>query len=691
MLTRANPLGIDATKQADEEVVLTDQIKKLHERIQNGESDRAHWIQKQKILIEQRRGVRRPKAIPWAGANNDNWPVTDAVIRKWKPGIASLVTDADPVAYFFATKAEEVMNAQGAQAFYHWKFFQMPNVRSTIMELVDMVAQHGLAYTRQGWEYRTERRCRVIRADAHFPGGIEATLEQVNAGIDQANQQLAQAQAQGQADPQQQAQAPLEPHQFVKLVLQEEYKLDDSDRTRDNKSMLEMAVDALIQGAKHFKIYYEVVVADRPSWKALSPLDVVRPMKGGDVQDADFVAIVHRMTEDQILRMTRDGLFKRDASAEVIEKFKARNGSDATTGMDFNARGTGQREQITRTLEQIEGTSSQFNYAEPALAPIWEVYCHLDVNADGILEKCIMWYDPINSLVLSVIEYPMPFREWGIIQFEFEHTSDRPYSSRGIAELLSTFQKQTNKIHNARLDAIQVLLSPMFKMRAVNGDIPRNIRFRPGTIVPVSDPNDLQPLIMDFRPLGQFIQEEQMTKTLAEQYVGVFDSSLTQLGGGGSERRTATEVEAVTSQIGNVFSQDAALFQSSMAKVHSQLWQLWVEFGPDEEYFRVLGEEQPRVIKKHEIDRNFDIYPAGTPANTNKALALSRAREYLQFFGPDQTGLINKQMLYKNYFDLTDRNLAKLIVRSEEEAMAVQQILQAAKASTGGKQDFQAF
>lgn len=110
--------------------------------------------------------------------------------------------------------------------------------------------------------------------------------------------------------------------------------------------------------------------------------------------------------------------------------------------------------------------------------------------------------------------------------------------------------------------------------------------------------------------------------------------------------------------------------------VHRQLWQLWLDFGPDQEYFRVIGEEIPEQITKEEINKEFDITPAGTPANTNKALALARARELMQVFAPDQTGLIDKERLYRYYIELLDRKLAKQAVRSFEDAAIVQQMAQ---------------
>lgn len=652
---------------------MTATLKDLHKRVEAAEMDREQWIRKQRVLVEQRRGVPREKRVPWPGANNDNWPLIDAVMRRWKPNIMSLVLDSDPVCYFFATKADDVEAAGSAQTFYHWKFFQLPSVRTEVMRLADMVAQHGMAYTRQGWDYKTTRRCRIIASKKIFPQGPEAAHQEVVAQLQSQNAQIQQARAAGQPAPEPMPIPDLVT--FVQETLKNQYRLDEKDQDHRGQSALAECADQIIQGDEYVKLYYQIIEKDNVCWKAISPLDVVVPPDDCPAQEAPWVSVLYRMTESDIRDMVAAEKFDPAMAEEVIKRIpQGRLGeTDETKG--FVASHANSRVGIVTSLEAMEGTSHREISAEPARVPIWEIYAKVDLDGTGVLRPAIIWYAPEIQQALSIVEYPYPFMNWPIVRFEFEHTNGRPYSSRGIAELLSTFQKQTNKMHNARLDAIQVLLAPMFKMRAVNGEIQRNIQFRPGTIIPVTDPNDLQPLMQDFRPLTEFFREEQLTKQLAEQFIGVFDQTITDLSGNGSERRTAAEVNAVTAQISSVFGQDATLFQNSMAEVHKQLWQLWLDFGPDEEYFQVLGEDVPRKIRKCDIDRNFDIVPAGTPGNTNKALALARAREMLQYFGADMTGLIDKRALYKAYLDQTDRNLAKRLLHSQEEATLIQQTM----------------
>jgi hypothetical protein len=607
--------------------------------------------------MEQRRGTRREKSIPWVGANNDTVPLIDGVLRRWKPNIVALVMQANPVAHFYATKPDSVERAKNAEQFYHWKFNRIPGLLKTVMALADMVGQYGYAWTRQGWKYATERVCRVVSSRALFPQGIEAAVEQANLAL---QTQAAQA---GLEQPE-----PLDAETVVRERLRNEYDIDESDQEYGIPQM-EEAVRQILNDAEYVKMYYEIVQEDRPDWQAINPMDVITPSVIATSPVEDFIAIAHRLTLDDIRVYARDGMFIPEKAQEVLERVEAKSTRAGINDVGFDERTASQRTAMEHSLRQLEGVT-HISRDEIIREVVWEIYGKLDVNADGILEKVIVWYHPATKIILSVIDYPFPFRDFPLAKFEFEVTSDRVYQARGIAELLSTFQKQTNQLHNARLDAVQVLLSPMFKMRQQNQTTNRSIRFRPGTIIPLQDVNDLQPMVQDFRPLQQFLQEENYTKTLAEQYVGVFDNTLTQLGS--AERRTATEVEAITSQISTIFGGDAALFQTGMTKVHTQLWRLWQEFGPEEEYMRVAGNSEPIKITKEEIDDDYDIVPSGTPANTSQALNLARAREMLQIFAADQTGIIDKHELYKYYVDLMDSNLSKIMIRSPEETAAMQ-------------------
>jgi hypothetical protein len=682
MIERENPLAILTPGSVPQ--AFYDQLKELDDQIRSADVARQEWIDKQSRLLNQRLGIRRPKNFPWAGANNGSWPLTDRIIRHWKPGLIGLVTNVDPVCYFFGTNPDATKFAVPAQAYYHHRFTHIPDVYLTVSELADTIAQYGIAYTRQGWRYRTEIVCRVVRMKTFFPEGPEAAAAQFNQQLAQARQQLQAAIAAGQAPPEAAQQLPPDttPFEIVVATLEREYGL--SRQNQDEARQLQTAAERFLAGQETVKLAYRAIVYDGLDWKTISPMDVIIPPRTPNIDDADFVAILHRLKADDLRRMARDGLFKMEAALEVAEKVSSKT-SPQSTETEFTGRSDLGRIDLNQRLDQLEGINpAEAHEVDTAL--VMEVYCKLDLDQDGLKERVVLWYHPVTMKCLAVYRYPYPFPEWPITAYHFEHRSKRPYSPRGAAELLSTFQREVNKQHNTRLDAMQIALMPMFQMRATAGELKKNIKFFPGSIIPVQAVGDFAPIQNNLAPLQFFLQEENVTKTLAEQFIGVFDPGV--LAQNTSERRTAREVEAVTSQIDNVFGQDARLFQASMARTHRQLWYLLQEYDTEETYVRVTGENDLLHIRKAEISQDYDIVPSGTPANSSRLLEQTRAREALQVFMGDVSGLIDRQELYSWYFSLIDRNRAKLIVRSATQAAAVQTIMAKAEEVSGQAQPF---
>lgn len=680
-LARTNPIALEVVGDPllpdNEEAIV-----ELHDLIKEADDARSDWVQKQERLLRQRRGIRKKKNFPWPGANNDNWPLTDKIIRRWKPGISNLVLGADPVSHFIPLKPNAVDVARPAEQFYHWMFFHIDGVVETVNELADTVAQFGLAYTKQGWDYRTERVARIVRVNSLFPGGVSAATAAFNQQVNAQRDAIAAGVQAGQlpTDALQQVPQPLTESEFVVQRLSEQYGLSIQDPVEG--PMLRRAVQGIINGAENVRLVYQTVQKDHPSWQVLNPLDVIVPPRMRSIEDAEFIAIIHKLDVDDMRRMAIDGHFV----AAQVEKIADRLESRVTGSRDddISPLASNNRSIIRDVLDRVEGVQPARADKEDTETVI-ECYCKLDIDGDGIREKVVLWYHPDTLTVLAMFRYPYPFEEWPIVRFEFEKTSSRPLQSRGIGELVSTFQKEKNRMHNARLDAIQVTLAPIYELRNTAANSRRNIRMMPGAIIPVAQVGDLQRVDNSGSELLGYLQEENVTDQQAETYVGIFDPGV--LAQSTTERRTATEVSAVTSQVETVFGGDAQLFQSAMQRVHRQLWYLWLDLGPEEVYINVTGEEQPLLIRKADIDKDFDIVPAGTPANTNRTLAQQRALQMLQFFINDQTGLINKRRLYKAYFDTVDHTLGRLILRSEQEAALIQRAQALMQATEGEAPD----
>jgi hypothetical protein len=577
-------------------------------------------------------------------------------VRRWKPGIAALVLDADPVAFFTAQEQSDIEVARQVEPFFTYLFREAMDTTYPTIQLADLIAWRGHAYTREGWDYRTTKEVRVANIDELFPGGVEAVVAQTVQAAEQQGEQI-------------------DAIQVVARVLAEQYELDPNDPAEGQ--MLQQASVQVLQGKKFVRLVYRVIEKDIPRWEAIDPINVIVP-QDQDPENAEFFTIIHMMTEDQLRALGIDG----HLPLQRVEKLIAAGQKSSSPQGDGSA--DAERDRIRDLMDARAGRSQRQAVRDSGMFTVWEIYCRLDINGDGERERAILWYSPTENETLALLEYPYPFDSWPITYYPFE-AARRPIDNRGIADMIKTFQRLVNAYHNARIDASQLLLSPVFLQRLTGGNFKRNLKFRPGSVIPVQNTSDILPLQTDMRLLAGLLQEEQSNRREAETYVGVFDAAITNLSAT-KERRTAAEVNAIQSLSSSIFGLDAKIFQVAFSKSLTKIWQLYEDFGPKEMIFRVSGKEFPSVARKSEIKRNFDIRASGTPSNTNRALQLGNLERIMGVvLQPTilQTGRIDFAELIRKWVQLVDVNIANAIIRTGEEATAAQTVMRAAAIAEG--------
>jgi hypothetical protein len=631
------------------------EIERIVRMVEDADSANRGWLEKQEKLTRLRFGQRKPRNIPWAGASNQTVPIIDKTIRRWRPPIASLILDADPIAIFTPQEAGDFNPARSVEPFFTWMFREQMKTKRDVVHLIDTLAMRGHTYAREGWEYRTQRKSRVVPSAHMMPGGVQNFVQQAS-------------------------QAGANPLEVLMQKIAQEYIV--SLETDQGRQSVFNAATALLQGADFARLITMDLTDDRPAWRSLDSVNVIT-LVDQKPQQADFFCIVHRMGVHEITRRIRDGFFRPDSGSALIKKLKeGRDRKIEDTPADDV------REIIRRVRDRQANIESETGKnSTQGDTTIWELFCHIDVDGDGVDERVVLWYAPGTDTVLQLFEYPMPFDEWPITPFEFNVDSDRLIDNRGIPEMVASFQKIASAMYNARIDASTILLAPTFKMRVTGGNYQKSVNWRPGGIIPVTHPDDLQPIVHDLRLLGALLQEQQVGAALGEDYVGTFDATIGRLQDQNApERRTATEVNAVQNVAASVFGLDAKLFTEAMSDSFMKIWNLYEEWGDDELFFRVQGEQKPRVARKSEISKNFDIRAAGTPANTAKNAMLANYQSVLQLALQDQSGLLDLPVILQSWLKLIDPVIAQQAIRPPEQAAQVQAIQQAAKIASDGQE-----
>lgn len=208
-----------------------------------------------------------------------------------------------------------------------------------------------------------------------------------------------------------------------------------------------------------------------------------------------------------------------------------------------------------------------------------------------------------------------------------------------IPELMHSMQFELSLLHSANLDNLLYSVHQMWKVLRTSGINSRNLRFRPGGVVPVKNMNDIEPLERNYTDLNLHRTTDDIRRWV--QKVGVTDT----FSGVASDLtgRTATEASLLAEASG---SRAGLMFQILTAQAMQPLGKLMVRhndlFLSNERSLRIIGDDFQDVqferISPEELvtgsgeDLDIIIDVAQTEPVTRQ-FKLMRAKDMLQSFG----------------------------------------------------------
>lgn len=632
-------LQLGATPQEEQE-----EISSLIQTALSADEDRTTLLDHWKKLTRLRYGIRDEKNFPWKNASNLSIPYIDSAIRKYKPMLMRLIVEPDPVCEFIGEDPESAAQERIAEITYNWLFKTDMNALEPMAYIIDMMCHRGHAWAQVGWDYQTEYEVRSVSVRQLFPQGFPN-------GSD--------------------------PGQFVADKLIEEYGLDPEDQRIQGP--LIQAVGQILQGAPWVQIAYRKVIADRPAIWDRDAVQMITPPRCTDPRNAEWIIVQHVLPLRKLQQLEADGFFMKGTVAEVRKSLNTKDDSKGEGTDPIYSRSLHQEQAIQDDKEKIYGLEDEGNIL------IWEAYHWFDYNRDTLKERVVTYLHPRSQIKLSSRPYNYPLPCWPFVQFTFEKTNRRVNSSRGISGLLKDLQREINHQHNSRLDAMTLRNAPVYQVPTLAGFKARNFRVIPGTVLQMPAGAQITPIIQDRSSYPEQVNEENLLRAIGEQFIGIFDANITSPISA-TKARTATEIQAAMQYTAATATMDTILFQLSMRELHTMVWQLFLDLGPDEVFVRVPGQDpttnEPELkrIKKVDINKKFKLMPVGSIANTNRALQLANAREAMQLFLNDPTGLIDPYYLRQWYLYLLDPRWGRKILNPPSKAQELQILRQAAAA-----------
>ena len=344
-------------------------------------------------------------------------------------------------------------------------------------------------------------------------------------------------------------------------------------------------------------------VISRPKIKALAPdEDVFWPNYTIDPQEAPYVFHVVNMTPEQIRSKINTEGWDKKFVEEVVE---LANNAEAEDNL-YNIR------------EQDEFVHSDDQYVKI-------VYCYqrlLDEdNIPGIYQTIFHasvtdTYAHHQLMDYAHGKYPFTVTTW-------ERTSKRLYSSRSIPTIAEPDQQALKVEVDSAIDAQSLTTRPPIEHPL--GRSPS--RFGPGVRLPYRTPGEVR---FADTPRGSTVNVE-LRRYIQEQVNRYFG-------------RNGPGVDPVEAQMKQQHIIDKVF--SHLRQVLDQIFSLYQQYGPDEEFFRVTGMQDLQKFSKGNPGERFDFSLQFDAASQDPAQMLDRVKSIAELGGMlDKNGTLDTERL----------------------------------------------
>lgn len=358
--------------------------------------------------------------------------------------------------------------------------------------------------------------------------------------------------------------------------------------------------------------------------EAVEPHRVIVPYGTRDLDTCDrFVHVLN--ISDAAYR--RNGNYRQDLLPKIVGK-----GSDDV----------GDSEELRQEKELREGITHTEKNDRVVL---WECY----TRAAGGGWK-VETFAPVLPEENVRQEFVLPYEhgELPFVDFPAELKDAGWYSPRGVVEMVAPFETALCKTWNEKLDSMTLYNRPGFTSDDP-GASSANIRMVPGQIFPFN----IRPISHGNPPVS-WDQEMVSTRMVAEQRVAVPDFGLGQAINT-KDRKTATEVNALSQMMGNVGDLRMRIFRKSLSRLYRQQWRLLLQY--DKEGLDFLYRENLGQLPPDAMHPDYEIMPSGSLDGVNKSYLLQKAVTRFQMFNQDP--FIEQYELRKGVLELDDPALVR--------------------------------
>jgi hypothetical protein len=374
----------------------------------------------------------------------------------------------------------------------------------------------------------------------------------------------------------------------------------------------------------------------RVGFEAVDPMYFVVPAYTVDLQDADWAVHVMPMSVPAYKRMA--GQFGWKSDSKTIEKIRG------NPQQDDNIPGAATEDDAKQLREGITYTNNTDGVI------VWEVYRKRD---DGVWEVYLYSPAAVDLDLRDPMELPYDHGQLPFVDFPYEIKDKGWFSPRGVCEILAPFELSMTSMWNHKHDAMTLYNRPLFRAeRELPNSI--NLRFQPGQILPYG----VAPVQMPQPPVS-FDQELNQTRAVAENRIGSPDYGMSTVMSGGSDRRTATEIQSINAQAMQSGDLRARLFRMALGKLYRQAWGLYIQY--DAKSLRYRFAEDSLEADPIALHDQYELEPKGGMDMVSRQMMIQQAINRKQLFM--NSPWVDQVELDKSIMELDDPSLVKRLLR----------------------------
>lgn len=377
------------------------------------------------------------------------------------------------------------------------------------------------------------------------------------------------------------------------------------------------------------RIQRKSLCKDGPCVELMEFEDLVVPYRTQDLQTAARVTHQYWLTMAEIEKIVKDGDWK--LSKEDLEELRTRRGTRQNEVEENRTLGT-QKDSVigeggadTREPD-VHSPDGYATYDQNKLL-FFEVYCKDDVDKDSDPVEVVyqISYDLKRIVHADYLDEISPSGRRPFVTLKYLPVSNRWYAL-GMAELLADINIEIDTIINHTNNAQELINNPFYfyvpAATVVDPDMLQGVR--PGQGVPVQDVNGI------FFP--RFMQEP-LANLGAMDALMMFADRMTinsMVTGNTPVRnapRTARGTLALMSE-GNIkIDVLVTRFQNTgWIELCHQIMGLYQRYTPDEKWYYVTGQEQPRRVRPADIRGRMEFSFTGNTVNTNREVLRTLAQ-----------------------------------------------------------------